>query len=123
MIMTRRILLAAPVLAMPAMAQPARGPNGGPVVVDHGHPIELVVQGTTLTIHFGEEGGRPTSSRGASGRAVVQSGGRTVNLALQPAEPNRLTATLPAPLAAGARVAFTGQMADGHRVAARFVVE
>lgn len=123
MITTRRILLAAPFLAMPALAQPARGPNGGQVVVDHGHPIELVVAGTALTIHFGDEGGRPIPSRGASGRVVVQAGGRTVNLTLQPAEPNRLTGTLPAPLAAGGRVVFTGQMADGHRVSARFVIE
>jgi len=40
-----------------------------------------------------------------------------------PAEPNRLVGTLAAPLPAGARVVFTGTMADGHRVTGRYVME
>lgn len=122
MTLPRRALLA---LLLPgaALAQPARGPNGGQMVTADGHPIELVLSGTALTLFLNGEDGRPSASARASGRVTVQAAGRTATLALAPAEPNRLVGTLPAPLAAGARVVFTGTMADGHRLTARFVVE
>ena len=120
----RRMLLGG-VLLVPgiARAQRAPGPNGGLVVVADGHPVELLVQGLDLTVFLSEEEGRPAPSRGASGRVVVQSGGQTATVALAPAEPNRLVGRLAAPVAAGARMVFSGAMADGHRVQARFVLE
>jgi hypothetical protein len=122
---TRRALAALLLLPCAARAQnaPRRGPNGGPVVLADGHPIELVVSGTTLTLFLNEENGRPASSARASGRATVQAGGQTATVSLTPAEPNRLVGTLAAPLAAGARVVFNGTMSDGHRVTARYVIE
>lgn len=126
--MTRRFLatLLMPAPAGAALAQGAasrRGPNGGQVVSADGHPIELVLSGTTLTLFLNGEDGRPSPSARANGRATVQAGGQTATVALAPAEPNRLVGTLAAPLAAGARVVFTGTLGDGHRVTARYVVE
>jgi hypothetical protein len=123
--LSRRILPAMLLLPAAAMAQqPARrGPNGGPVVTADGHPIELVLSGTTLTLFVSEENGRPMSSARANGRVTVQAAGQTATVTLAPAEPNRLVGTLAAPLAPGARVVFTGTLSDGHRVTARYVVD
>jgi hypothetical protein len=125
-------LLLEPLLLLPgpAMAQaPAqqgaarRRPNGGLVAVADGHPLELLVSGTDATLFLNGEDGRPSPSARANGRLTIQAGGQTSTVTLRPAEPNRLVGTLPAPLAAGARVAFTGAMSDGHRVTARYVIE
>ena len=123
--LSRRILPAMLLLPVAAMAQQPtrRGPNGGPVVTADGHPIELILSGTTLTLFVSEENGRPMSSARANGRVTVQAGGQTATVTLAPAEPNRLVATLAAPLAPGARVVFTGTLSDGHRVTARYMVE
>ena len=120
----RRMLLGGLLLA-PGLARAQRppGPNGGIVVVAEGHPIELLVAGLAVTVFLNGEDGRPSPSRGASGRVVVQSGGQTATVTLAPAEPNRLVGQLAAPVAAGARMVFGGAMADGHRVQARFVLE
>ncbi len=123
--LSRRILPGKLLLPAAALAQQRapRGPHGGPVVTADGHPIELILSGTTLTLFVSEENGRPMSSARASGRVTVQAGGQTATVTLAPAEPNRLVGTLAAPLAAGARVVFTGTLSDGHRVTARYVVE
>ncbi|MFC7478132.1 hypothetical protein ACFQS7_27550 [Dankookia sp. GCM10030260] len=125
--MPNRRLLTAALLLAPGMAgaqrAPTRGPNGGLMVLAEGHPIELVVADLAVTVFLNGENGRPAPSRGASGRVVVQAGGQTTTVSLTPAEPNRLVGQLGAPLAAGARVLFTGAMADGHRIQARFAAE
>lgn len=122
--LTRRVLLGAFLLALPgpALAQAPRGPNGGLVSSEHGHNYELTVSGAMLTVHL-MDGSRQMPSRGATGRLVVQSGGQTANVVLSPAAPNRLTGSLAAPPASGARVVFTGQLADGHRLQGRFLME
>ncbi|MBY0336527.1 MAG: hypothetical protein K2X11_07930, partial [Acetobacteraceae bacterium] len=109
------LLLTPPGAALAQGAAPRRGPNGGPVVVADGHPIELVLSGTTLTLFVTEENGRPMATARASGRATVQAGGQTATVSLTPAEPNRLVGTLAAPLAAGARVVFNVYLSDAHR--------
>lgn len=125
--MIHRRMLAAALAAFPAAAFAqrgvTRGPNGGQVVVADGHPIELLVEGLGVTLFLNGENGRPAPSRGASGRVVVQAGGQTATVALAAAEPNRLVGRLAAPLAAGARLVFTGSMADGHRIQARYTLE
>jgi hypothetical protein len=125
----RRLLTALLLAPGIAAAQPARprgphgGPNGGQVVVADGHPIELVIAGTELTLFLNGEDGRPSASARASGRVSVQAGGQTATVPLRPAEPNRLVGTLAAPLAGAARVVFTGVLGDGHRATARWALE
>jgi hypothetical protein len=129
--MLRRTLLAAlPGLAtapLAARAQgsgqaPARGPNGGRVVVSDGHPVEFVASGPELTFFLQDDDGSPLRTRGVSGRAVVQQGGQTATVQLAPAEPNRLVGRLEAPVAPGARVVFSAAL-HGHRMQARFVAD
>lgn len=117
------LLLALPAAALAQPAAPRRGPNGGPMVMADGHPIELVLSGTSLTIYLNESETRIAPSARAAGRVTIQSGGQTTTLTLAPAEPNRMVATLEAPLPPGTRLVFTGTKGDGHRITARFVAE
>ncbi|MGA0594301.1 hypothetical protein [Enterovirga sp. CN4-39] len=100
----------------------AKGPNGGPVVDSGGHHVEMVAKGTELVLFLTEQEDKPLASAGSkNARAVVQDGGKTATVALQPAAPNKLVGTLAQPLGKGARVVVTATMADGHAVQARFV--
>lgn len=118
------LLLTAPALARAQdAARPRRGPNGGRVEIADGHPLELVLDGPAVTIFLTDNAGRPEPSRGATRRVVLQQGNETATVTLQPAAPNRLIGTLPSIAPAGARMVFSGIMADGHRLRARFVLD
>ena len=121
----KHLLLALALAASPtgAMAhESAKGANGGLIVDASGHHVEMVAKGTELVLFLTGEADKPIASAGAkNARAVVQDGGKTATVPLQPAEPNKLVGTLAAPLAKGARVVVSATMADGHAVQARFV--
>ena len=123
LLVTLLAIAAVPVAAMAqggAQQRPARGPNGGYVVVTDGHPVEFVVNGTELTFLLSDDDGTPLATRGVSGRAVVQQGSQTTTVQLTPAAPNRLVGKLETPLEPNARVVFSAAL-HGHRLQARFV--
>jgi hypothetical protein len=100
----------------------AKGPNGGPVVDSAGHHVEMVAKGSELVLFLTEADDKPLASAGTkNARAIVQDGGKTATVQLQPAEPNKLVGALAQPLGSGARVVVSATMADGHAVQARFV--
>ncbi len=100
----------------------AKGPNGGPVVDSAGHHVEMVVKGSKLILFLTEADDKPLASAGTkNARAIVQDGGKTATVQLQPAEPNKLVGSLAQPLGSGARVIVSATMTDGHAVQARFV--
>jgi hypothetical protein len=100
----------------------AKGPNGGPVVDSSGHHVEMVAKGSELVLFLTEADDKPlASARTKNARAIVQDGGKTATVQLQPAEPNKLIGALSQPLGSSARVVISVTMADGHTVQARFV--
>jgi hypothetical protein len=109
------------VIAHGAAAQgPKKGANGGDVVVVEGHPIELVSKGQEIIFYILEDDGQtPTQTKGTSGRAVVQDGGKTTAVNLSAREPNLLVGQLATPLGSKARVVFSAKVAD-HTLQARF---
>jgi hypothetical protein len=121
----KRLIFAFAVLGWPLAGsahETARGPNGGPVVDNAGHHLEMVAKGSELVLYLTEEADKPLSATGTrNARAVIQDGGKTATVQLTPAEPNRLVGTLAQPLGPGARVVVSATMADGHAVQARFV--
>ena len=121
----KRLLIALALAATPLGASAhelAKGPNGGPLVEASGHHVEMVATGTDLVLFLTGEADTPHASGGAkNARAVVQDGGKTANVQLQPAEPNKLIGSLPAPLGKGARVVVSATLGDGHAIQARFV--
>jgi hypothetical protein len=109
--------------ASPSLAhEEVKGPNGGHVMEAHGHHIEFVPSPTEVTFYLSDEAGKPIASKDAKAKAFVQDGGKTTPLTLTPADPDKLAAKLAAPLNAGAKVAITATMPDGHNLQARYVV-
>jgi hypothetical protein len=121
----KHLILALAIAASPfttAAHEMAKGPNGGPVVDSAGHHVEMVAKGSEIVLFLTESDDKPLMSAGAkNARVIVQDGGKTATVPLQPAEPNRLVGTLAQPLGSGARVVVSATMADGHAVQARFV--
>ena len=116
-------LLTALLLATQAYAHgPDKGPNGGRQVDAGDYHVEMVAKGSELVLFLTEADDKPLASAGTkNARAIVQDGGKTATVPLQPAEPNRLVGSLAQPLASGARVVVSATMGDGHTVQARFV--
>ena len=121
----KRTLVAFLATSLPLTAlahEVAKGPNGGPVIDSSGHHVEMVANGTDLVLFLTGDADKPIASAGTkNARAIVQDGGKTATVPLQPAEPNKLVGALATPLGKGARVVVSATMADGHAVQARFV--
>jgi hypothetical protein len=121
----KHLILAMAITASPLAAaahEMATGPNGGPVVESSGHHVEMVAKGSELVLFLTKADDKPLASAGMkNARAIVQDGGETATIQLQPAEPNMLVGALAQPLGSGARVVVSAIMAEGHTVQARFV--
>src|SRR4051812_9498667 len=111
-------------IAFGAAAQSGKkGDNGGEVVVMEGHPIEFVARGQEIAFYVLEDDGKsPAPTRGFSGRAVSQDAGKTIAVALSPAEPNMFVGQLAMPLGSKARVVFSAK-GPGHTLQARFTTD
>jgi len=122
----KRLLLSLLIAASPVAAishESAKGPNGGPVADNAGHHVEMVANGTELVLFLTGDADKPIASAGTkNARAVVQDGGKTVTVALQPAAPNMLVGKAEAPIGAKARVVFSASV-PGHALTARYVTE
>ena len=98
-----------------------KGPNGGQVVDDSGHHVELTSKGDQIMLFLSDAADKPINSIKATGRVIVQDGSKQVTTELVATAPNLLVAKLAAPLPAGAKLAITIKLGDGHDVKARFV--
>ena len=120
------VLIAVTAVVNDAEAQSKKGPNGGMIVTSSGHPIEFVLKGQELVFYLGDDDGSPLQTKGMTGRATVQDGGKTATVTLQPAAPNMMTGKVQAPLGAKARVVFSGTFREGghvHTLTARYVTD
>lgn len=112
------LLLLAPVAV--SAHEATKGPNGGALVDVEGHHVEFVPSAGELTFYLTGEKDAPIASAGSKVKAIVQDGGKTIQIDLAVAEPNKLIGILANPLASGAKVVITGALADGHSLQARF---
>ena len=121
----KHLILAAALLTGPglALAHEGAGPNGGQIVEVKGHHVEFTVKDKEIVLFLTDENGKPIESKGATGRVVIQDGGKQVTGDLAPVDPNLLSAKLEAPLAAGAKVVVSAKLGDGHDLQARFVAK
>jgi hypothetical protein len=106
----KSIFLAAALLTMPVVAQAhdvAKGPNGGQIVDDAGHHVEFTVKDGAIILFLSDNVDAPIGSAKATGRVIVQDGGKQATVELTSAEPNILGAKLGAPLSQGAKLAVT----------------
>jgi hypothetical protein len=88
-------------IAAPALAhEPRKGPNGGDLV-DAGtaYHVEVVGQGTTLTVHVSDATDRPLLAGDFKALAIMLIDGKTHRIELAPsADGKTLTGAAPAPL-------------------------
>jgi hypothetical protein len=115
-------ILAVAALPQFAAAQAKKGTNGGPVVTSQGHPIEFVRKGLDIVFYVGDDDGSPLPTKDMKGRATVQDGGKTFNVALTPGAPNMMVGKLPAELSPQARVVFSASL-HGHSLTARYTAQ
>ena len=119
----RLLAIAALVFALTASADAqSKGPNGGVVVQADDHPVEFVHSNQEIVFYIGDHDGTPLPTKGLQARATIQVGGKTVNLTLSPAEPNKFVGKLSAPLGPKARVIFSSRV-QGHALQVRFVTD
>ena len=121
----KHFILAAALATTPglASAHEGAGPNGGQIVEVQGHHVEFTTKDKEIVLFLTDEKSKPIASNGASGRVIIQDGGKQVTADLAAVEPNVLSAKLDAPLAAGAKVVVSAKLADGHDIQARFVAK
>jgi outer membrane receptor protein involved in Fe transport len=115
------LLVAGPLTSLQAH-DTAKGQNGGAVVDVAGHHVEFVPSSKEMTFYLTGNDDTPIVSAGAKTKAIIQDGGKTVQLDLTPAEPNKLVTAVASPLGTGAKVVVTGTLSDGHVLQAKFVL-
>lgn len=100
-----------------------QGPNGGPMIAAGDNHLELVAKGTELIVYLSDKKHEPIAAKGASGRAIVQAGGKTSTIVLTPGEGNRLVGKADAPIEAGARIVVSATLPGTPAMQGRFVAK
>ncbi len=116
-------LVAALVMAAPAMAQHAhgsKGPNGGLMEDVAGVHAELITSGNTVTINIYDEGNKPVATKGFTASALVVNGADRETLTLAPSTENSLKGDAKKPVGKGASISVTLKTAAGKSGQARF---
>lgn len=101
----------------------AKGANGGQVVEDAGHHVEFTTKDGQVVLFLTDGADKPLTSVKATGRAIIQDGGKQTTLDLVAAEPNMMMGQLGSPLSTGAKLVVSIKLGDGHDVKARFVAK
>lgn len=111
-------------LSLPAAAHDAeKGPHGGQQVSVQDKHVELSTSGAEIAVYLTDAKHEPLSLTGATGKAIVQMGGKTSTVDLVAAGGNRLAGKAEAPIAKGARIVVSASLAGGVSLQARFVAK
>ena len=118
--MLRTVLLAL-MLASPAAAHERdTGPNGGARVDAAPYRVELVTDGTFVTVHITMDDDSAVDTAMMSGTAMLLIGGKPVRVALVPAAPGTLSADTGVAVPSDVKGAVQILGADGVTVQAKF---
>ncbi|MEW6589878.1 MAG: hypothetical protein AB1418_02465 [Pseudomonadota bacterium] len=105
--------LAAVLGVSPALAGGGHGPQHGGVVREVRHiTYELVAKPDALTLYVSDHG-KPISTQGATGEAVIYAGNDKTTVKLEPAGGNRMAAQGSFKVGVGVRVTVTFTFANG----------
>ena len=99
---------------------PPVGVNGGRQVDAGEYHVEMVVEGSALTIYVRDHSDRPVTTTGFRGTAILALPGRAERFALEPAGDNRLKGTSSVPLPARPRGAVQITTRAGGTIQGRF---
>ena len=116
-----RMMMLTLMLASPAAAhEPGPGPNGGMRVDAGPYRVELVPNGTMVTVHITLDDDSAVDTAKMSGTAILLIAGKPVRVPLSPVEPGTLSADTGVAVPAGVKGAVQILGADGVTVQAKF---
>lgn len=119
--MLRYLTLAtALMLAMPAAAHDAKGPNGGQLTDAGSYHVELVSKGRRVELFLSDAKEKPLPAAGFKGLAILVIDGKPQRIVLEPAGTDRLAGTSAAPLSVPAKGVIQLTAPDGAVAQARF---
>jgi hypothetical protein len=99
-----------------------RGPNGGPMEDVAGVVAELVVSGTTVTLHVYDESTNPVATTGFTASALIVSGPDRETVSFAPSGANSLYAQVKKPVGTRATVTITLKTGAGRSGQAKFQI-
>jgi hypothetical protein len=86
------VLVSTLVAALPALAhEVAKGPNGGRVVEAGDYHVEAVAKGPVIDVFLTDAADKPVAATGFKGLAILAVGGKSMRIALEPADATRLS--------------------------------
>jgi hypothetical protein len=117
----RTLILAATLLiAAPALAHEAKGPNGGRIADAGPYHVELVAKEKRVELYLSDAADKPVPATGFKGVAILTVGGKAQRIVLEPAEPTRLSGAAPVALPKEPKGAVQLTAPDGKTASARF---
>lgn len=121
--MKRATLAVAAILVASAAAQahaPKVGHNGGPQTNAGNYHLEIVPEGTTLTVYLRSHADKAVPTQGVTGTASFTVNGKAERIPLAPGGDNKLIGTSPVPLPSQPKGAVEIAPAAGGSVVGRF---
>ena len=113
------LLLAGLTLSAPALAHDDIGAHGGRLVDAGNYHVELVISGSRADVYVADDAGKPVSSRGFKGVALLVAAGKPVRIELE-ADDVKLTGTSATPLPKNAKGAVRLTTPDGKTAQGQF---
>ncbi|WP_375409426.1 hypothetical protein [uncultured Methylobacterium sp.] len=125
MILSKLVIAAGLLTAVPALAQHApghhgTGPNGGRIEEGGGYHLELVAKDRRLDVYLTDEAQKAIPSAGYKATAILVVVGKPARITLEPGEGNRLSGSADGPVAADAKGAVRLTRPDGKTASISF---
>jgi hypothetical protein len=114
------LTIATLLLAAPALAHEAKGPNGGRIADAGSYHVELVAKETLLELYVSDANDKPVAATGFKAVAILTVGGKAQRIVLEAKEPARLSGNAPVPLPKQPKGAVQLTSPDGKTASARF---
>jgi hypothetical protein len=114
------LALAAVLLAAPAAAHEAKGPNGGRIADAGPYHVELVAKATLIELYLTDANDKPLPATGFKAVAILTVAGKPQRIVLEAKEAARLSGNSTVPLPKEPKGAVQLTAPDGKTASARF---
>ena len=114
------ITVAALLIAAPALAHEAKGPNGGRIADAGSYHVELVAKETLVELYVSDANDKPVPATGFRAVAILMSEGKPQRIVLEAKEAARLSGNAAVALPKEPKGAVQLTSPDGKTASARF---
>lgn len=105
--------------AMPALAHEVKGPHGGRMVDAGDFHVEVVIAAPRIDVFLSDAAGKPVSSTGSKGTAILIADGKPQRITLEAAQDAQLTGATAEGLPANAKGVVQLTLSDGRTLQAQ----